>query len=71
MVHSIDLRVQQKYNLGSSKHFSLNFDLYESICLNICYRCSKKLSYWGGTFENPQRMFVLRNNKIISLITHS
>ena len=41
-----------------------------SISFNICFVCSKELSHLDGSFEYPQHMFWLRNQKII-FITHS
>ena len=35
---------------------------------SICYRCSKEPSHRDGSFEYPQRMFWLRNKKIIFLL---
>ena len=34
-----------------------------SISFNMCFGCSKELSHWDGSFENPQHMFQLRNKK--------
>ena len=31
--------------------------------LNICFGCSKEPSHWDGSFEYPQHMVWLRNNK--------
>ena len=33
------------------------------INLNICFGCSKEPSHWDGSFEYPQHLFWLRNNK--------
>ena len=34
-----------------------------SISLNMCFGCSKELSYLDGSFEHPQHLFWLRNKK--------
>ena len=35
--------------------------VFLSICLNMCFGCSKELSHRAGSFEYPQHMFWLRN----------
>ena len=42
-----------------------------SISLNIRFGYSKEPSHRDGSFEYPQHMFWLRNQKIIFLIMHS
>ena len=44
--------------------------IFLSISLNICLGCSKELSHRDGSFEYPQHMFWLRNNRI-SLKVHT
>ena len=38
--------------------------IFLPINFNICFGCSKEPSHWDGSFEYPQHMFWLRNNKI-------
>ena len=33
------------------------------IGLNMCFGCSKEPSHWDGSFEYPQHIFCLQNNK--------
>ena len=37
--------------------------IFLSISLNMCFVCSKEPSHQDGSFEYPQHMFWLRNNK--------
>ena len=38
-------------------------NIFLPISLNICFRCPKEPSHWDRSFEYPQHMFWLRNEK--------
>ena len=38
-------------------------NIYLSISLNMCFGCSKEPSHLDGSFEYPQHMFWMRNEK--------
>ena len=43
-------------------------NIFLFISLYICFGCSKEPSYRNGCFEHPQRMFGLRNKKVIFIL---
>ena len=39
--------------------------IFLTISLNMCFRWSKEQSHWDSSFEYPEHMFWLKNQKII------
>ena len=59
-MESLDGKVISPYR---QKILVLNWNIFLSISLNICFGCSNKPSLLDGSFEYPQRMFWLINKK--------
>ena len=47
-----------------NKIMTVYWEYFLSTNFNMCFGCSKERSHWDGSFEYPQHMFCLRNEKI-------
>ena len=71
------LRVSLLYThrCRKTKKWAWSVNTFLSIRLNICFKCSKELSHWDGSFEYPKHMLWFRNKKTIFFylctLTHS
>ena len=62
------LFIYRTTGLDSQKNQRKIVNIFLPISFSLCFGCSKEPSHWDGTFEFPQHMFWLRNQKIIFLL---